>query len=131
MNATIEAIRPAGFPAAVDLRSDERIVSHSSGLRDALHRLERVAPLDTSVLFTGETGTGKNLLARRLHRCSRRAGRPLGSGNLPSIPETLVASGLFGPEQGAFPGAPHRPLGPLELAGPAPPVLAPRGRAAP
>src|SRR5258708_23802577 len=116
MNATIEAIRPAGFPAAVDLRSDERIVSHSSGLRDALHRLERVAPLDTSVLFTGETGTGKTMLARRLHRCSRRAGRPLVSVNLASIPETLVASELFGHEQGAFTGATHRRIGRFELA---------------
>src|SRR5258708_8264313 len=112
----IEAARPAGLPAPVDLRSDERIVSHSSGLRDALHRLGRGAPPRTAVLFTGETGTGKNLLARRLHLCSRRAGRPLVSVNLASIPETLVASELFGHEQGAFTGATHRRIGRFELA---------------
>src|SRR5258708_4125155 len=112
----IEAARPAGLPAPVDLRSDERIVSHSSGLRDALHRLGRGAPPRTAVLFTGETGTGKNLLARRLHLCSRRAGRPLVSVNLASIPETLVASELFRHEQGALTGATHRRIGRFELA---------------
>ncbi len=115
MNATSAiGTRIAAFP--VDLRSDDRIVSQSSGLREALHRLERVAPLDTTVLFTGETGTGKNLLARRLHHCSRRANRPLVSVSLASIPDALVASELFGHEQGAFTGATHRRIGRFELA---------------
>jgi formate hydrogenlyase transcriptional activator len=95
---------------------DGAIVSRSSGLRDAMHRVQRVAPLNTTVLFTGETGTGKNLLARRLHQLSRRAGRPLVSINLAAIPETLVASELFGHEQGAFTGATHRRVGRFELA---------------
>ena len=116
MNATstLEMPRPSPFPG-IGL-SDDQIVSHSPGLHDAMHRVERVAPLETTVLFTGETGTGKNLLARRLHHLSRRAARPLISVNLAAIPESLVASELFGHEQGAFTGATHRRIGRFELA---------------
>jgi transcriptional regulator with GAF, ATPase, and Fis domain len=116
MNATstLEMPRPSPFPG-IGL-SDDEIVRHSPGLHDAMHRVERVAPLETTVLFTGETGTGKNLLARRLHHLSRRAARPLVSVNLAAIPESLVASELFGHEQGAFTGATHRRIGRFELA---------------
>jgi transcriptional regulator with GAF, ATPase, and Fis domain len=92
------------------------IVSHSPALRDALDRLGRVAPIDTTVLLTGETGTGKELMARALHRRSRRAARPFVAVNLAAIPEPLVASELFGHEQGAFTGASQRRIGRFEIA---------------
>jgi formate hydrogenlyase transcriptional activator len=95
---------------------DVGIVSRSPALRDVLTRLERVAPIDTTVLITGETGTGKELVARELHHRSRRAARSLIAVNLAAIPEPLVASELFGHEQGAFTGAVQRRIGRFELA---------------
>jgi transcriptional regulator with GAF, ATPase, and Fis domain len=95
---------------------DVGIVSRSPALQDVLNRLERVAPIDTTVLITGETGTGKELVARELHRRSRRAARSLVAVNLAAIPEPLVASELFGHEQGAFTGAVQRRIGRFELA---------------
>jgi formate hydrogenlyase transcriptional activator len=85
-------------------------------LRDALERLDRVAGVDTTVLISGETGTGKELVARVLHRRSRRANRRLVAVNLAAIPEPLVASELFGHEQGAFTGAVQRRIGRFEVA---------------
>ncbi|MCU1381822.1 MAG: Formate hydrogenlyase transcriptional activator [Acidobacteria bacterium] len=96
--------------------ADHDIVSRSPALQDALNRLERVAPIDTTVLITGETGTGKELIARTLHRRSRRAARPLVAVNLAALPESLIASELFGHEQGAFTGAVQRRIGRFELA---------------
>jgi len=95
---------------------DVNIVSRSEALQDVLNRLERVASIDTTVLITGETGTGKELVARQLHRRSRRAARSLVAVNLASVPEPLVASELFGHEQGAFTGAIQRRIGRFELA---------------
>jgi formate hydrogenlyase transcriptional activator len=95
---------------------DVGIVSRSPALQDVLNRLDRVAPIDTAVLITGETGTGKELVARELHRRSRRAARALVAVNLAAIPEPLVASELFGHEQGAFTGAIQRRIGRFELA---------------
>jgi formate hydrogenlyase transcriptional activator len=92
------------------------IVSRSAALRDAFHRLTRVAPTDATVLITGETGTGKGLMARAVHRGSRRAHKPLVAVNLAAIPETLVAAELFGHEQGAFTGAVQRRIGRFEIA---------------
>ena len=97
-------------------REDDGIVSRSPALREALERLDRVACVDTTVLVTGETGTGKELMARALHRRSRRAHRPLVAVNLAAIPEPLVASELFGHEQGAFTGAVQRRIGRFEIA---------------
>jgi formate hydrogenlyase transcriptional activator len=85
-------------------------------LQEALDRLERVAPLDTTVMLTGETGTGKELMARILHRRSRRASHGMVAANLAAIPEPLVASELFGHESGAFTGATQRRIGRFELA---------------
>jgi transcriptional regulator with GAF, ATPase, and Fis domain len=99
-----------------DTRHDECVVCRSPALREALQRLERVAPTETTVLLTGETGTGKELMARALHRRSRRATRPLVCINLAAIPQTLVASELFGHEQGAFTGASNRRIGRFEIA---------------
>jgi formate hydrogenlyase transcriptional activator len=91
-------------------------VGRSPALCEALTRLDRVAPIDTAVLLTGETGTGKELMARVLHRRSRRAARPLVAVNLAAIPEALVASELFGCEQGAYTGASQRRIGRFEIA---------------
>jgi formate hydrogenlyase transcriptional activator len=114
MMSTLDEARPLGF--ARDTHADDGIVCHSPALRDALEQAERVAPIDTTVLLTGETGTGKELMARLLHRRSRRAARPMVAVNLAAIPEPLVASELFGHEQGAFTGASQRRIGRFEIA---------------
>ena len=95
---------------------DAGLVGHSPAMREALDRLHRVAPIDTTVLLIGETGTGKELMARVLHRRSRRATRPFVAVNLAAIPEPLVASELFGHEAGAFTGANQRRMGRFEIA---------------
>jgi formate hydrogenlyase transcriptional activator len=107
---------PTFIPQPERLHADELPIGTSAALRDALDRLERVAPLDTTVLLTGETGTGKELMARTLHRLSRRANHPMVAVNLAAIPESLVASELFGHEAGAFTGAAQRRIGRFELA---------------
>jgi formate hydrogenlyase transcriptional activator len=94
----------------------EGIVGHSPALRDVLDRLDRVAPTDATVLIVGETGTGKELIARAIHRRSRRAAKPMVAVNLTAIPESLMASELFGHEAGAFTGAAQRRIGRLETA---------------
>jgi transcriptional regulator with GAF, ATPase, and Fis domain len=111
--SNLEDTRP--FTAMRD-RHDDGIVSRSAVLCDALDRVGRVAPMDTTVMLMGETGTGKELMARVLHRRSRRAARPMVAANLASIPEALVASELFGHEQGAFTGASQRRIGRFEVA---------------
>ena len=92
------------------------IVGQSPVLREVLQRVRRVAPTDLPVLITGETGTGKELLARAIHRHSRRATRPLVPVNLAAVPETLAAAELFGHERGAFTGADRLRVGRFELA---------------
>src|SRR6185436_13239893 len=112
-----DAVRsPASSTHSDETHEDDGIVSRSPALRHALDRLDRVACVDTTVLITGETGTGKELMARTLHRRSQRARRPLVSVNLAAIPEPLVASELFGHEQGAFTGAVQRRMGRFEVA---------------
>ena len=95
---------------------DDSVVTRAPALKHALDCVNRVARVDTTVLLTGETGTGKELMARVLHRRSRRAARPLTAVNLAAIPETLVAAELFGHEPGAFTGAAARRIGRFELA---------------
>jgi transcriptional regulator with GAF, ATPase, and Fis domain len=92
------------------------IVGQAESLRQVLDRARKVAPTDSTVLVTGETGTGKELLARAIHRWSRRAGGPFVSVSCAAIPQTLIASELFGHERGAFTGALQRRLGRFELA---------------
>src|SRR5229473_1576756 len=94
----------------------EEIVGTSPPLQTVLSRISKVAPTDSSVLITGETGTGKELVARAIHRRSRRSGRAFVSVNCAAIPRDLIASELFGHEKGAFTGATQRRLGRFELA---------------
>jgi PAS domain S-box-containing protein len=94
----------------------EEIVGTSASLRTVLSRISKVAPSDSSVLITGETGTGKELVARAIHRRSRRSSRAFVSVNCAAIPRDLIASELFGHEKGSFTGAMQRRLGRFELA---------------
>jgi PAS domain S-box-containing protein len=94
----------------------EEIVGESPALQTVLARVAKVAPTDSTVLVTGETGTGKELIARAIHKRSQRAIRPFVSVNCAAIPQSLIASELFGHEKGAFTGAMQRRLGRFELA---------------
>jgi PAS domain S-box-containing protein len=94
----------------------EDIVGESTGLRQVLKDIETVAPTDATVLIQGETGTGKELLARAIHRLSPRSERTFVKLNCAAIPAGLLESELFGHEKGAFTGAIARKLGRLELA---------------
>lgn len=94
----------------------EDIVGESTGLKHVLKQIETVAPTDATVLIQGETGTGKELLARAIHRLSRRNGRTFVKLNCAAIPAGLLESELFGHEKGAFTGAITRKIGRLELA---------------
>jgi len=94
----------------------EEIVGASPALQTVLSRIAKVAPAASTVLITGETGTGKELVARAVHRRSKRCSRPFVSVNCAAIPRDLIASELFGHEKGAFTGALQRRLGRFELA---------------
>jgi PAS domain S-box-containing protein len=94
----------------------EEIVGASPALRTVLSRISKVAPSDSTVLITGETGTGKELVARAIHRRSNRASRAFVSVNCAAVPRDLIASELFGHEKGAFTGATQQRLGRFELA---------------
>jgi PAS domain S-box-containing protein len=94
----------------------EEIVGTSPALQTVLSRISKVAPTDSTVLITGETGTGKELVARAIHRRSKRASRAFVSVNCAAIPRDLIASELFGHEKGAFTGAMQRRIGRFELA---------------
>jgi predicted ATPase/transcriptional regulator with GAF, ATPase, and Fis domain len=94
----------------------EEIVGISPALHAVLSRVSKVAPTDSTVLITGETGTGKELIARAVHKRSQRSSRPFVSINCAAIPRDLIASELFGHEKGAFTGATQRRLGRFELA---------------
>ncbi|MGA2600508.1 MAG: sigma 54-interacting transcriptional regulator [Bryobacteraceae bacterium] len=92
------------------------IVGASPALQQVLSRVEKVAPTDSTVLITGETGTGKELIAQAIHKGSLRAGRAFVSVNCAALPASLIASELFGHERGSFTGALQRRLGRFELA---------------
>ena len=94
----------------------EEIVGSSPALKAVLSRVARVAPADSTVLIMGETGTGKELVARAIHKRSQRSARAFVSVNCAAVPPSLVASELFGHEKGAFTGAQQRRLGRFELA---------------
>jgi formate hydrogenlyase transcriptional activator len=94
----------------------EQIIGRSPALLDVLDQVGRVAPTDATVLVTGETGTGKELIARAIHSASKRRDKPLIKVNCAALPAGLVESELFGHEKGAFSGAIARRLGRFELA---------------
>jgi formate hydrogenlyase transcriptional activator len=94
----------------------EEIVGTSRPLKAVLSRIAKVAPTDSTVLITGETGTGKELVARAIHRRSRRSSRAFVCVNCAAIPRDLIASELFGHEKGSFTGALQRRVGKFELA---------------
>jgi PAS domain S-box-containing protein len=94
----------------------EEVVGASPALRSVLSAVSKVAPTDSTVLLTGETGTGKELIARAIHKKSPRGARAFVAVNCAAIPQSLIASELFGHEKGAFTGALQRRLGSFELA---------------
>jgi transcriptional regulator with GAF, ATPase, and Fis domain len=105
------------LPEEIDreAKSDE-IIGSSAALQKVLSLVSKVAPTDATVLITGETGTGKELIARSIHRQSERSSRALVCVNCAAVPRDLIASELFGHEKGSFTGALQRRLGRFELA---------------
>jgi DNA-binding NtrC family response regulator/PAS domain-containing protein len=97
-------------------RMFEEIVGSSPALQAVLSQVAKVAPTESTVLITGETGTGKELIARAIHKRSQRSSRAFVSVNCAAIPRDLIASELFGHEKGAFTGATQRRLGRFESA---------------
>ncbi len=94
----------------------ENVIGQSDGLKYVLYRAEQVAPIDTTVLILGETGTGKELIAEAIHYLSPRRKLPLITVNCAAIPENLLESELFGREKGAFTGADTKQVGRFEIA---------------
>src|SRR6267142_500993 len=92
------------------------LIGGSKTMQDVMRILEQVSPSSASVLITGETGSGKEILARTIHRLSPRAERPFIAINCSAIPESLMESEIFGHERGAFTGAAERRIGCFELA---------------
>ena len=122
-NEEIQALRDQLYKENVALREEiditrmfEEIVGSSPALQSALSRVAKVAPTESTVLITGETGTGKELIARAIHKRSQRSSRAFVSVNCAAIPRDLIASELFGHEKGAFTGATQRRLGRFESA---------------
>src|SRR6202163_2070590 len=121
---------------ASDQRRFEQVIGKSPALESVLEQVERVAPTDSTVLIQGETGTGKELIARAVHNISLRCGRPFVKLNCAAIPLDLLESELFGHEKGAFTGAIAQKVGRFEMAdkgtlfldevGDIPPVLQPK-----
>jgi DNA-binding NtrC family response regulator len=121
--AEIKALQEQLYKENIALREEivqtsmfEEIVGESAALQAVLSRVTKVAPTDSTVLITGETGTGKELVARAIHKRSARSARAFISVNCAAIPTSLISSELFGHEKGAFTGATQRRLGRFELA---------------
>jgi formate hydrogenlyase transcriptional activator len=107
------------FPSARQVEDGtafHEFIGTSSALRSLLAEVEQVAPTDSTVLVLGETGTGKELIARAIHNLSKRRGRPLVKLNCAAIPSDLLESELFGHEKGAFTGAMAQKVGRFEMA---------------
>src|ERR1700734_2257973 len=97
-------------------REFEQIIGNSPALERVLEQVQRVAPTDSTVLVEGETGTGKELIARAIHNLSSRCGRPFIKLNCAAIPMALLERELFGHEKGAFTGAITQKPGRFEMA---------------
>ena len=108
--------RIAATPTPVDLDAEAELVGETPAMREVFRAIGRVAQTDLGVLITGETGTGKELVARALHQHSRRARGPFVALNTAAIPAELLESELFGHEAGAFTGASRRQAGRFEQA---------------
>ena len=113
--------RPDGYidyfrEEIIKTSTSEEIVGNSSALQKVLNRVAKVAPTDSTVLITGETGTGKELFARAIHKTSKRSERAFVCINCAALSSSLISSELFGHEKGAFTGATQRRLGRFELA---------------
>ena len=111
---SVSAIAPTEH--ACSERRFEQIIGNSPALEAVIAEVKRVAPTDSTVLILGETGTGKELIARTIHNCSTRCGRPLVKLNCAAIPFDLLESELFGHEKGAFTGAIAQKIGRFETA---------------
>ena len=98
------------------LLGDEQILGKSKAIKDILQMIEKVAPLDTRVLISGENGTGKELVARAIHKRSLRKDKPFIEVNCAAIPNELIESELFGHEKGSFTGASQQRIGKFESA---------------
>ncbi len=121
--AEIRALKDQLYKENLALRDEveqtamfDEIIGTSNPLKVVLSRIAKVAPTDSSVLITGETGTGKERVARAIHKKSRRTERAFVSVNCAAIPHDLIPSELFGHEKGAFTGATQKRLGRFELA---------------
>ena len=121
--AEIKALKDQLYRENLALRDEvdrtsmfEEIVGTSKALKNVLSRIAKVAPTDSTVFITGETGTGKELMARAVHKRSQRSGRTFVSVNCAALAPSLISSELFGYEKGAFTGATQRRLGRFELA---------------
>ncbi len=104
------------FPCEVQRNAGTEIVGADFGLKETMERVYRVAPLPSPVLLTGETGTGKEMLANAIHRLSSRSNGPFVAVNCGAIPESLIDSELFGHDKGAFTGALNERKGRFERA---------------
>jgi formate hydrogenlyase transcriptional activator len=116
LKAKLEAENRYLRDEVVEAHNFDTIVGRSDLIEGVLHTIEQVAPTDASVLIRGETGTGKELVARALHSASGRSERPLIKLNCAALPAALAESELFGHEKGAFTGAVSRRIGRFELA---------------
>src|SRR6201988_3091766 len=119
----VSSLHPGGLPMQAlqefqvsDQRRFEQVIGKSPALESVLEQVERVAPTDSTVLIQGETGTGKELIARAVHNISARCGRAFVKVNCAAIPLDLLESELFGHEKGAFTGAIAQKVGRFELA---------------
>src|SRR2546430_485092 len=101
----------------VEVDSERRLIGRSPALQPVFRQIEQVATADVSVLITGETGTGKELVARLVHKLSHRAPRDFVAVDCNAVAPTLLESEFFGHERGAFTGAARRRAGAFGLAG--------------
>src|SRR6202050_4133444 len=114
--AAVVRFESAGRHPHRNQRRFEQLIGNSPALESVLAHVERVAPTDSTVLLQGETGTGKELIARAIHNISSRCGRPYIKLNCAAIPFDLLESEFFGHEKGAFTGAIAQKIGRFEMA---------------